>query len=869
VTSTAVTDLLALAMSRPGDALRAARRVLANGPGPLEASVAAQAAGIVLRDRGDLTGAVAELRRALRFARAARDPDREADVRATLGYVLVWLGRPGDGLEELGRAARQARGGLAGRVLLRRAAALLSLGRYREARDDLNTALPLLRRAGDEIWLARVHTHRAQILLLSGAIARARAEYDQAETLFNKHDMGVESAGARHNRGFVAMAQGDLPQALRLLAEAGELYRRMGVDVPDLAIDRSRTLLAAGLAHEALVVADAGAEAIRARRGPAFKRAELLNAAAAAALAVPDSRLAIERARAAQRLFRAQDRPLWQVRSELVLAHARHAAGQDSPALLARTADLALRLTDLDAEEAQRAHLLAGRIALAIRREDDARRHLGAAARVRRGSPPLVRSVAALARALAAEADGDDRATLAACRAGLAALDEHRLRLGSTELRAHATGHGAELSAIAVRVRHRQRDARRLLRAAERWRATTITTGGDSAPGEASELATDLAALRAVARRIEEMRGEDGPTAELERERRRLERQIGERTRQRSRTGRGGVPPAELDLDALTEALGDTRLVELVEVEGRLQVLTVVGGRVRRRAAGPTPTRLVEQARFLLRRAAVAAPARQMPGLLDQVGHRLQEALLGPALADLDDAPVVVVPPGPLHALPWSLLPALRDRVLSVAPSAATLLRMHGLPRPARRRTVLVAGPRLTAGEIAELAARDRLPDQPEVRVLRDAEASAEPVLAALDGAWLAHVAAHGTFRSDNPLFSSLALYDGPLTVHDLERMTRAPYRLLLPSCDSGVAAPVGADELLGLVSSLVSLGSAGVLAGIVEINDRATAPLMVELHTRLEAGDGLAEALLAARRAHAGDPLATATGHSFIAFGI
>jgi CHAT domain-containing protein len=99
--------------------------------------------------------------------------------------------------------------------------------------------------------------------------------------------------------------------------------------------------------------------------------------------------------------------------------------------------------------------------------------------------------------------------------------------------------------------------------------------------------------------------------------------------------------------------------------------------------------------------------------------------------------------------------------------------------------------------------------------------------------------------------------------------MARAPYRLLLPSCDSGVAAPVGADELLGLVSSLVSLGSAGVLAGIVEINDRATAPLMVELHTRLEAGEGLAQALLGARQANAGDPLATATGHSFIAFGI
>jgi CHAT domain-containing protein len=83
--------------------------------------------------------------------------------------------------------------------------------------------------------------------------------------------------------------------------------------------------------------------------------------------------------------------------------------------------------------------------------------------------------------------------------------------------------------------------------------------------------------------------------------------------------------------------------------------------------------------------------------------------------------------------------------------------------------------------------------------VLANSGATAETVLDALDGAWIAHIAAHGIFRADSPLFSSLHMYDGPLTVYDFERLQRAPHRLVLSSCDSGVGAPAGADELLGL----------------------------------------------------------------------
>jgi CHAT domain-containing protein len=129
-------------------------------------------------------------------------------------------------------------------------------------------------------------------------------------------------------------------------------------------------------------------------------------------------------------------------------------------------------------------------------------------------------------------------------------------------------------------------------------------------------------------------------------------------------------------------------------------------------------------------------------------------------------------------------------------------------------------------------------------------------------------MAAHGTFRADSPLFSSLLMYDGPLTVHDFERLRRAPYRMILPACDSGLLAPAGANELLGLASSLVPLGTAGIVASVVRVNDCAADQLMLALHRRLRSGGTLAECLRDARAELNAGPVETATGWSFIALG-
>ena len=122
------------------------------------------------------------------------------------------------------------------------------------------------------------------------------------------------------------------------------------------------------------------------------------------------------------------------------------------------------------------------------------------------------------------------------------------------------------------------------------------------------------------------------------------------------------------------------------------------------------------------------------------------------------------------------------------------------------------------------------------------------PVSRALATADLAHLACHGVPRADNPMFSSLVLADGAVTVQELHRAGVAPRRLVLASCHSGADVAYAGDEVLGFVSAMLARGTAGVVANIATVPDVEVVDLMVGLHRRLAAGQTMARALHAAR---------------------
>ncbi len=162
-----------------------------------------------------------------------------------------------------------------------------------------------------------------------------------------------------------------------------------------------------------------------------------------------------------------------------------------------------------------------------------------------------------------------------------------------------------------------------------------------------------------------------------------------------------------------------------------------------------------------------------------------------------------------------------------------------------RPQVVVIAGPRLDDGPGEVDAVRSTFTG---ARTLVGSDATVAAALDLLATADIAHVACHGHFRSDSPMFSSLELVDGPLTVYDLESLGAPPRVVVLPACNAGIAAVSVGDELIGTASALLGIGVGHVVAPVTIVNDLATVDVMRSFHRHLRDGADPAVALARTR---------------------
>jgi CHAT domain-containing protein len=103
----------------------------------------------------------------------------------------------------------------------------------------------------------------------------------------------------------------------------------------------------------------------------------------------------------------------------------------------------------------------------------------------------------------------------------------------------------------------------------------------------------------------------------------------------------------------------------------------------------------------------------------------------------------------------------------------------------------------------------------------------------------LLHIATHGTYRQDNPMFSGIRLGDGYLNLYDLYQMRLSARHVTLSGCATGMNFVAAGDELLGLQRGLFCAGASSLLLSLWDVHDLSTSHLMQSFYRGfIETGD-------------------------------
>jgi CHAT domain-containing protein len=209
---------------------------------------------------------------------------------------------------------------------------------------------------------------------------------------------------------------------------------------------------------------------------------------------------------------------------------------------------------------------------------------------------------------------------------------------------------------------------------------------------------------------------------------------------------------------------------------------------------------------------------------------------------------LVIVPHGLLHRVPFHALFDGRSYILerfevSYAPSAKVYsLCQKRIPQSFDKALVLsVADPSIPAVTEETQAVVRHLP---AAELLRDRRATTEALRLKAPGCGVLHLACHGMFRVDNPMFSSLKLGDGWLAASDVIRLDLAGTLVTLSACESGRNAVFAGDELMGLTRAFLGAGATTLVASLWLVQDETTAELMEKWYEHLREGVGRATAL-------------------------
>jgi CHAT domain-containing protein len=229
----------------------------------------------------------------------------------------------------------------------------------------------------------------------------------------------------------------------------------------------------------------------------------------------------------------------------------------------------------------------------------------------------------------------------------------------------------------------------------------------------------------------------------------------------------------------------------------------------------------------------------------------LYQELLAPIRDSLKGKHLVFVPHGLLHYVPMHALhdgeSYLADRFsISYAPSAS----IYSICQSSSANT---SGDSLIFG-MADAQAPSILDEVvalqsilPRARLFVGDGASREVLEQRGPNSRIVHIATHGYFRQDNPMFSSIRLGGSYLSLYDLYHLKLPAELVVLSGCATGLNVIKPGDEQIGLVRGLLQAGAQSVVLSLWDVHDSSTKEFMVAFYTHLQQGLSKALALQAA----------------------
>jgi tetratricopeptide (TPR) repeat protein len=783
----------------PRNAVKIAAELLrAPGRTDRDRAIAASALARALLDLGEQSRAASIASQAVSLSVDCGDSDVAFRVRLGAAVVLAESGKVNDALLALDGETGPLSDTDLGRLAIQRAYILHHAGRLGDALEALETAE---RRLGPECSVddrIRLTQNRALVLLQLGRFRAAEADLLEAERLGEEAGYHSASALSASNLGVLYGRVRRIAESTQRFNEAIARFEKAGNPTRMLAImhlDRAETLMHSGLVVDAV---DAAMTAIR-YVTPTGNRVLLGDSHLLHARTLLAARMYTRAERAAavaSEILRETGREQMVTHAEVVgvlalLEHApnseRLGPGSESARLVAQCAT--------DGWESLANQLRLARIRAAHR--------IGSITAVaddidylRLGAFTDQRDLALAgwyAEAIARAHAGDVWSGLQACRAGFDWLDDIVAEAASLEERSAALRLGSDLSGLAIEFAIRLGRADIVLNAAEGTRARALH----------NEMAQQ--------RKHQPMR-EDRAAL--------LRRELGTR-------------------------LPGSALVEWVIAAGTVSAVVFHEGHARLVTVGPLTEILRARDRVLiwLDRAA-EEPDLSSAGAMRAIAT-LDQMLLGPLLLP-PVADLVLVPVGGLHAIPWSGLPSLAGRAVTLAPSAQLWLQADRRAELLARSVGLIVGPGVTNAAIERSAIESLYPDVDVVAGSGAEAAVVRSMFARLD---VVHVAAHGTFRSDHPLLSTVRLYDGESTLFETVPERVHARLVVLSSCEGGAHNSADGSEVLGLVAVMIARGAAGVLAPLTAVRELECADFVADVHACLASGHPFGEAVAMARQ--------------------